>query len=151
MLMDTPSPSEAAVPTRSPDLATLAALAAIALERRVNGQNAPLQPVHDLATALRRTLTDSRLKNVTSLRASLLDPMTVDLFGRALNSSFNEGLRSVSDIEQHAKEVVDKLFESQGDRARELNLLKDFCLALSQAAQAQSAASRISQPHPYRR
>ena len=152
MQVQTPRPPEAVVPIRSPDLATLAAIAAITLDRRVHGYSVPLDPVRDLATELRRTLTDSKSRGgVANVRSSLLDPMTFDLFGRALTSSFAANLRSESEVEQQANDVVDQLSGSRGDLVDDLTRLRDFCLALSQAAQMQSAASRVTQPHPYRR
>jgi hypothetical protein len=151
MQLDVPRPSQAAVPHRAPDLATLASIAAIALDRRANGFEASLDPVVDLAAELQRSLTESPSSGgPPGIRAALLDPLTVDLLGRALSSSYDVELRSVPEVASKAREVIEQL-SSSGAESAKIRALRDFCLALSRAAQAHSAAFRVTQDHPYRR
>jgi hypothetical protein len=136
-----------------PSLATLASVAAIALDKRVHGIDVPLDPVFELATALREVIEDSTEPSAPGgVRASFHDPLTVDLLGRALHSSSVGGeLRSVEELVEKATEMTERLASSDKDSAQEYGALRDFCIALSRAAQARYAATHLPPRHPYRR
>jgi len=133
---------------RAPSLAIQAAMAAIALDRRVNGMESSLDPVRELASRLQEAFPE----NVPP-RANLLEPTAADLFERAFTHiAPAQSVQTVSDLTAKAVQVVSELAEASKEGSNgSIESLRDFCLALAQSAQVQSSAVRIVSSHPHRR
>lgn len=135
-------------PRRTPSLAALAAAAAIALDRRAHGIESSLDAVHALAQRLRQAVPE-----VSPAKANLLEPIVADLFERAFTNILpGEQLQTVHDLTEKASAVVEELTKATANANHdEAATLRDFCVALAQSAQIQSAAGRIISTHPNRR
>jgi geranylgeranyl pyrophosphate synthase len=123
-------------------------MAAIALDRRVNGLQSSLDPVRELASRLQEAFPEN-----SAARANLLEPTAADLFERAFtNVAPAESVQTVSDLTAKAIQIVAELAEASKEGSEEsIESLRDFCLALAQSAQVQSSAVRIVSSHPHRR
>jgi hypothetical protein len=151
--MTNPAPDRSGnvAPHRASSLALLASIAAIALDKRAHGFEVSLEPVRELAAELKQVIHDSEPHETQGIRASFHDPFTVDLLGRALNSPKQPELRSVPELVARATQVTQQLATSDEEGAPPYESLRDFCLALSRAAQLRLAVTQNVPTHPYRR
>jgi hypothetical protein len=126
------------------ELAVLASTAAVVLDDRARGREVELTPVNRLASWLRSTI--NRLDPLAQNRA-LIDPGTAQL----LNRTFRSSPQSSSSIRievlfGQARDLGDRLYRVSEAPQREVQQLRDLCLAFSRAAQVESASRREQKP-----
>jgi len=147
------SAASSAPTSRSPDLAVLASLAAIALDRRIQGHGVSTSPVTDLAIALGQALQSRTSLSDHAAQIGLLNPAAVDLISRALPRDTAAPPRTVRELTSAADDIIQVLKEPTGTlEAKDWKRLRDFCLALSQCVQSQWALNQSKVlDHPYAR
>jgi hypothetical protein len=153
------------------NLAVLASTAAINLDRMAKGRSASLDPIRELAAALREALnsrvdipntledlgenvSNSTLTNPqNSGHTALLDPVAADLLSRALPASFGSQGLSLPELSTKTEEFITALESvDQSESKPLLEKLRDLCIAFSRSAQAQNAITHFAGPeHPYQR
>jgi hypothetical protein len=115
-------------------LAMRASLAAIALDQRLRDGHSPLGAVRKLVEVLKNTIEPLPGE---AAPASLLDPVAAELLNRALaNANAATTLTSLPEVSAHVIDLIARLEEAEDiTDPDELELLRNFCLALSQSAQ----------------
>jgi hypothetical protein len=121
-------------------LAMRASLAAIALDRRLRDEKAPLTHVTKLVEALKNTI-EPLPGSVAP--ANLLDPVAAELLNRALaNAKAATALTSLPEVSAHVRDFIARLEHVEAiTTLDEIRVLRDFCLALSQSAQLEMPAA----------
>lgn len=126
------------------NLAFLASAAAVELDGMLHGSDEDLRFASQLGDALRARVPAS---DTTPAARALLDPIMADLFGRALYRASGSELHSTQEVRTGARAMADRLAAVGPDtESEQLRELRDFCVALSQSAQADLAARRELRP-----
>lgn len=125
------------------ELAVLASTAAVVLDHRARGREVALDPVDRLASWLRSTT--SRSDPLTQNR--LVDPGTAQLFSRTFRGSMQtSGSIRIEVLFDQARDLGDKLSRASAATGPDVQKLRDLCLAISRAAQVESAGRREQKP-----
>jgi len=154
------------------NLAVLASSAAINLDRMARGTSASLEPLKQLAAALRDALNSKvEIPNVADNNigpsgqngvlseseshghTALLDPVAADLLSRALPGNLGGPGGSLPELSSKTQEFIEQLESvSESESKVILEELRDLCIAVSRSAQAQYAIAQFGGPeHPYQR
>lgn len=146
-----PATEQQADTRRAPNLAVLASLAAIALDRKLRGQEESLGSVNELVLQLRSALAAGTSPSVGQVAQAFVSLSAVDVLGRALLMATSVPATSMDDITSRAKVLLDGLEgAAREDDPAKLRELRDFCVALSRSFQAQWGAMFPTVPeHPY--
>lgn len=134
----------------SPNFSFLALRAAVELDDILHGKLSSVEAVRELAEALGKTTSVVGSGSLTSL----VDPLSADLIGRALERNSATPIHTVSDLVHQANQVVSSLrAATQGSLKEKIEALRDFCLALCEVTGSfqQEERERARPRHPYRR
>ncbi|WP_295577997.1 hypothetical protein [uncultured Lamprocystis sp.] len=113
-----------------PELPFIAATAALEVDNVIHGRGAATPNLQKLSNLLRNST--SHLDHSTQPK-HFMDPVSVDVFQRAIAESYNCHLNSIQDIAQKASEVAIQM-ASAPTKEDLLEILKRFCLELSRQA-----------------
>ena len=146
-----PATEQQANTRRAPNLAVLASLAAIALDRKLRGQEESLDSVNELVLQLRNSLPAGTPPSVGQVAQAFVSLNAVDVLGRALLMATAVPATSMDDITSRAMVLLDGLENAVlVDDPTKLRELRDFCIALSRSFQAQWGVMFPTVPeHPY--
>jgi len=139
-----------AVRPLSPNFAFLALRAAVELDDIIHGKSARADALAELARSLRQTT--SAIGGSPSL-TSLADPLSADLLYRALEQSSRQSMSTVESLVQKANSLASSLQAvTPGSEAKDLEILRNFCLALSRVASSyrQEERERMRPQHSRR-
>lgn len=145
------SGSARAVRPLNPDFAFLALRAAVELDDIIRGKAGQPVAVMELAKSLRDT---TSAIGASPALTSLADPLSADLLNRALEQgSPTQQIDTVKSLIQRANEVASSLQQATPKSgAKQLEILRNFCLALSQVTSSyrQEERERMRPQHPQR-
>jgi hypothetical protein len=146
-----PASEQQARTRRAPNLAVLASLAAIALDRKSRGQEESLASVNELAKQLRNCLAAGTAPGAGRVAQAFVSLNAVDVLGRALLMATAVPATSLDDITSRATVMLDGLENAATeDDLTKIRALMDFCVALSRSFQAQWGSLFPTVPeHPY--
>lgn len=132
------------------NLTILASVAAIELDNLSLGRPTTIGAVPKLAEILMEAIPDQ--ERAGGVR-HLLDPVKADVFSQALRSAGLAQITSISEISSQTRAMADKLASlNDVSDVGVLRTLRDFCVALSQSAQAESESRYEDRMiSPYRR
>ncbi len=131
----------------------LATRAAVELDAQRRGQAASMGAVRKLSELLKNSF-DQEIEGATSRQpTSLLDPSTMILVSRALESIPNKRVTKVAELQQMMGEIAEWFDQSVVNAdAGHAEILRDFCLALAKGASSQHRDFRDEKPtNRYRR
>lgn len=112
-----------------PNLPFLAASAAIAIDNRLIGQDSDLKALASLAQRL-RALAVGNDDDVR--RNAFAEPVTVDVFNRAILSTGTEPIPSLQSLIERSRQIVGDLEAAETSEEEALLIrAKKFCVALS--------------------
>jgi len=136
-----------------PSLPMLATRAAVELDAQRRGDAADMAAVRELSALLKNSFGQETEWGVSRQSSSLLDPNTMVLVGRALESIPDKRVTKVAELQQMMREISDWLDQSaDNSNAERAPILRDFCLALAKGAAAQHRDFRDEKPtNRYRR
>lgn len=136
-----------------PSLPMLATRAAVELDSRRRGNLGDMNAVRELSELLKNSLDQDLWNGSSRQHAPLLDPSTMLLVGRALESIPDRRVTKVAELQQSMREIANWLDESAANaNSSRAEVLRDFCLALARGVSAHHRCFRDErQPHPYRR
>jgi hypothetical protein len=127
-----------------PNMAVLAASAAVALDKRIHGTETPLTAVHTLAAELAHWL-ESR--SLTSDHTALMGATAAALFGRTFITALHQNVRTMDELAATAHRTVDDMRRVDELNQDRLAKLRDICVALSRSALAEYANARVTPAH----
>jgi len=129
----------------------LASNAAVELDLLINGEQADLEAVKQLGQRLRQTL-DKPEPNQPA-RGLQVDTETETILGQAFAQAGEDPSTILDQLMQRTEEISEQLSSAEtGSEPQALELLRAFCLALSQSAAAyRQSFTDVRPPHPYRR
>ena len=137
----------------NPDIPMLASQAAIELDNLRLGRHPQLGAVARLGKLLTNSVEKDHAAGTTR---ALMDPATMAVIGQALGNI--DGTRAVKTLDQLLEQAWDLALNLKGVGAGEkpadmsIDMLRDFCVALSDCALSYVQSIRDLQPsHPYRR
>ncbi len=141
-------------PRLTPSLSYLASRAAIELDNLIQGKGSTQGS--SAIDELIKALSDSPLFSLEEgTRNSLADPGSVELLNRTFGRLAGEAPpRTLQALSEKAREVVEALARASSPAEPEVLVrMRDFCLALSQAARISSQAKHedLRPRHPYRK
>jgi hypothetical protein len=137
-----------------PSLPMLATRAAVELDaQRRGGSTASMEAVRELSELLKNSFNQEIDGGASRQSSSLLDPNTMVLVGRALESIPDKRVTKVAELQQMMQEISDWLDQcADNSNANHAAILRDFCLALAKGASAQHRDFRDEKPtNRYRR
>lgn len=145
--------SKARLRALDPGLPLLASQAAIELDTLIAGEEIQPRAVHRLARILSNSFETpiEAGQGATSVK-SLMDPATVNVLSRALDTSGHE-VKDLEELIDKARSVANRLVEtSKTAEQGTLERARTFCVALSRYAAAYRQSIHDLQPqHPFRR
>ena len=110
-----------------------------------------MEAVRELSDLLKNSFYQESESEGVPHGGSLLDPSTMVLVGRALQTIPNTRVTKVAEVQKMMQEVAAWLDESVAS-ASHAEVLRDFCLALARGASSHHRDFRDERPtHPYRR
>jgi len=136
-----------------PSLPMLATRAAVELDAQRQGQTSNMEAVRELSELLKNSFDQEPLGGSGCQSGSLLDPSTMVLVGRALETIPDKRVTKVAEVQKMMQEIAEWLDESAANAsAQHAAVLRDFCLALARGASSQHRNFRDETPaHPYYR
>jgi hypothetical protein len=147
MKLQTDTPLRPWLRALEPSLPRLATRAAVELDAQRRGSIASMEAVRELSELLKNSF-DQEIEGVASRQSSsLLDPNTMVLVGRALESIPDKRVTKVAELQQMMREISDWLDQSADNaNSGRATVLRDFCLALAKGAGAQHRDFRVEKP-----
>jgi hypothetical protein len=138
---------------REPSLPMLATRAAVELDAQRRGNAASMDAVRKLSELLKNSFDQETGGGASRQSTSLLDPNTMVLVGRALESIPDRRVTKVAELRQMMCEIAEWLDQSAANsNASRAEVLRDFCLALAKGASAHHRDIRDEKPaNRYRR
>ncbi|MGD1084680.1 MAG: hypothetical protein ABSA47_08020 [Verrucomicrobiota bacterium] len=136
-----------------PSLPMLATRAAVELDAQRRGIPASMDAVRELSELLKNSF-EQEIDGVGPRQStSLLDPNTIVLVGRALESIPNRRVTKIAELQQMMHEIAEWLDQSADNSpSGRAEVLRDFCLALAKGASAHHRELRDEKPtNRYRR
>lgn len=131
----------------APVFALLAARAAVALERAANRHETPWGEVKELGRALGLIVTTPRAVDAGPGRQALVPTEAADVVDRALVASGARHLSTVLELREEIERVAGALRQASATTApTDLQQLRDLCIAMARAAQAQEPAPLYVRP-----
>ena len=141
------SPSKPSRAPSAPALALLAARAAVALELAANARETQWTEVRELGSILGSLVGPSVPAEPGPGRQALVQTEAADVVDRALASSGNHRPTTVAELSDEIERLATALQQaSPSTAATELERLRDLCIALARAAQAQEPAPLYVRP-----
>lgn len=135
-----------------PDLPFLASEAAIDIDNLLSNRSEDLTAIRRLAERLNNSI---EMGTAGSPPRSLMDPATLTVVGEAVAEALRrESSQKVEDLLREAAKIAMSLssYDSTKNNKIELELARDFCVALSRAVVAyRRSISDLRPPHPFRR
>ena len=116
-----------------PEFPFIAANAALEVDNLINGRRGEVPNLKKLSELLKNAA--FRTEQSTKQLKNIMDPVSVDVFQRALFESHNCHLASIQDLAAKAAEVASEL-ESAPTKEDMLDIIKRFCLELSRLSLA---------------
>ncbi|MBI3880638.1 MAG: hypothetical protein HY301_11330 [Verrucomicrobia bacterium] len=134
-----------------PSLPMLATRAAVELDALRRGSPGSMDAVQELSELLKNSFDQEYENEGTHRSGSLLDPSTMVLVGRALETIPDKRVTKVSDVQEMMREVAVWLDASAANAgAQHAEVLRDFCLALARGASSHHRDFRDEgSTHPY--
>ena len=134
-----------------PDLPFLASEAAVDIDNLLAQRREDFTAIHRLARRLRNSIESGTAGGPPR---SLMDPATLTVLGEAISQSGGTSASPrIADLLAHAEYIANALsHESLSLDKKELERVRDFCIALSDAAAAYRKSIHDLRPsHPFRR
>lgn len=130
-----------------PDLAFIAASAAVEVDNLIHGRSAGLENVIELSNLLGDSIVSGN-QNGNHIK-TLMDPLSTDVFTKAYSASYKSSLHTLEELGEKAAELSKELagVKTEPDR---LEMLRDFCVELSRYSSATRHTiqqSRVRNPH----
>jgi len=116
-----------------PDFAFIAANAAAEVDNLIHGREAMLENVSMLSKIIGGSIAYEGAQGKTI--KNLMDPVTTDVFSRSFTASYKDSVNSLDDLAIKV-ERLSKELQSVDDKKEKLEVLRDFCVALSKNALA---------------
>ena len=134
-----------------PSLPMLATRAAVELDALRRDQPSNMEAVRELSELLKNSFDQEPESESGCKSGSLLDPSTMVLVGRALETIPDKRVTKVAEVQKMMREVAEWLDESAANTsAKHAEILRDFCLALARGASLHHRDFRDETPsHPY--
>ncbi len=114
-----------------PEFAFIAANAAVEVDDIIHGRESTFDNVTRLSDLLKTSVIHEGPQGA-NLR-SLMDPVSTDVFSRALSASRQHAVSSLNELATRTEELSEALAKVQ-DNEEMLEVLRDFCVALSKYA-----------------
>ena len=134
-----------------PSLPMLATRAAVELDAQRRARVSSMEAVRELSELLKNSFDQEPESGSGGKSGSLLDPSTMVLVGRALETIPDKRVTKVAEVQEMMREVAEWLDASAANAsAQHADVLRDFCLALARGASSHHRDFRDEMPtHPY--
>jgi len=133
-----------------PELAFVAANAAIEIDDLINGETSGLENVSILSEKLKNTLGKGGGSD-TGVR-SFIDPISTDVFSKAFATSHNFNIGSNDVLYQKIEELADELSSLESSDESLPVIIREFCVALSKYSLAiENSHDERRVKYPYRK
>lgn len=116
-----------------PDFAFIAANAAAEVDNLIHGREEVLENASKLSQIIGGSISYEGAQGKTL--KNLMDPVTTDVFSRSFTASYKDSVNSFNDLAAKVEQLSQDL-ASMDDKQERLEVLRDFCVALSKNALA---------------
>jgi hypothetical protein len=134
-----------------PSLPMLATRAAVELDAQRQSKVSNMEAVRELSELLKNSFDQEPEGGSGCKSGSLLDPSTMVLVGRALETIPAKRVTKVAEVQKMMREIAEWLDAAAANaNTQHAEVLRDFCLALARGASSHHRDFRDETPtHPY--